>query len=76
MVPRLMATLLPDRDVPPLGERVWGDTRLVLPASTAARYHDVFTDRCVPLERHGDRVTMRVADVLDRFPVAILHDRP
>jgi (1->4)-alpha-D-glucan 1-alpha-D-glucosylmutase len=75
VVPRLMATLLPDRDLPPLGERVWGDTRLVLPASTAAGYHDVFTDRCVPLDRQGDRVTMRVADVFDRFPVALLHGR-
>ena len=31
VVPRLVATLTPDADVTPLGERVWGDTRLVLP---------------------------------------------
>ena len=26
-VPRLVATLLPDAGAPPIGERVWGDTR-------------------------------------------------
>jgi (1->4)-alpha-D-glucan 1-alpha-D-glucosylmutase len=75
VVPRLMATLLPDHSVPPLGERVWGDTRIVMPPSPAARYQHVLTDRCVPLERQGDRVTVRAADLFEHFPVAVLDGR-
>jgi (1->4)-alpha-D-glucan 1-alpha-D-glucosylmutase len=71
-VPRLVATLTPDVDVPPLGERVWEDTRLDLsglPDTTG--YHDALTDRCVAVQRDGEP-TLRAADVFERFPVAVL----
>jgi (1->4)-alpha-D-glucan 1-alpha-D-glucosylmutase len=73
-VPRLLASVLPDERALPLGDRVWGDTVLVLPTA-ASRYHNVFTDRCVPLAREGDRVTARAADVFEQFPVALLEGR-
>jgi (1->4)-alpha-D-glucan 1-alpha-D-glucosylmutase len=51
-------------------ERVWGDTRLVpLPGVRSGGFHNVMTDCCVPLEETG---AIRVADVFDRFPVAVL----
>ena len=74
-VPRLLAALLPDEGAASLGGRVWGDTVLVLPARAAAGYHNVLTDRCVPLIRDGDRVTARAADVFEQFPVALLESR-
>jgi (1->4)-alpha-D-glucan 1-alpha-D-glucosylmutase len=74
-VPRLLAALLPDEGPGPLGERVWGETLLVLPTSAADGYHNVLIDRCVPLTRDGDRVTMRAADVFEQFPVALLASR-
>jgi maltooligosyltrehalose synthase len=74
-VPRLAATMASHGDVPPLGERAWGDTEL-LPLAGASpvafhpvSFHNVVTDRCVPLQESG---AIRVADVFERFPVAVL----
>jgi (1->4)-alpha-D-glucan 1-alpha-D-glucosylmutase len=75
VVPRLLSALLPDAETPPLGERVWGDTAIVLPASPASQYHNVLTDACVPLQANADRVTVRAADLFDTFPVALIEAR-
>jgi (1->4)-alpha-D-glucan 1-alpha-D-glucosylmutase len=72
VVPRLVTTLAPDPDVPPLGERVWGDTSLVLPGDAASCYHDIFTDGCVNTLRDAGHATLRAADVFEHFPVALL----
>jgi (1->4)-alpha-D-glucan 1-alpha-D-glucosylmutase len=69
-VPRLAATLASRGDAPPLGERVWGDTELLpLAGIQPASFHDVITDRCVPLQESG---AIRAADVFARFPIAVL----
>jgi (1->4)-alpha-D-glucan 1-alpha-D-glucosylmutase len=74
-VPRLLGSLLVDESMTPLGERAWGDTLLVLPATAADRYDNVFTERPVPLNRDVDRVTIRAADLFEQFPVALLAAR-
>jgi len=74
-VPRLLAGLLPDTESTPLGERVWGDTALRLPAVSADRYHNVVTDRCVPVARDADGATIRAAHLFDTFPIAVLEGR-
>ncbi|MGH9255820.1 MAG: malto-oligosyltrehalose synthase [Vicinamibacterales bacterium] len=84
-VPRLIATLLPDAGAPPLGERVWGDTCIVLAADGPASYRHVLTQGCVrvrldereggddgPVPGQGGRRVLRVADVLAHFPIAFL----
>ena len=68
VVPRLVAALVPDADMPPLGERTWGDTRLRLPHTTARCYRHALTDRCLPVE-NGD---LRAADIFAQVPVAVL----
>jgi (1->4)-alpha-D-glucan 1-alpha-D-glucosylmutase len=74
-VPRLLATLLADVEEVPVGERVWGDTTLSLPTPAAATYQNVLTDRAVPLDDDGDRVTVRAADLFDTFPIALIEAR-
>ena len=69
-VPRLVATLAPEVDVPPLGERIWGDTRLLL-EGVESHLRNVLTDRCVPLQRDA-APSLRAADVFEHFPVAVL----
>jgi len=71
-VPRLLSPLLPDVSDLPLGERVWGDTVLALPTAAAAHYRNALTDRSVPLQHDGDRVSVRAADLFETFPVALL----
>ena len=68
MVPRLMASLLPDADVAPLGERVWGDTSLVLPTGAADSFHQMLSGRCIRARRDGDTASVRIADDLRALP--------
>jgi (1->4)-alpha-D-glucan 1-alpha-D-glucosylmutase len=72
VVPRLVATLAPDVSVPPLGERIWGETELKLPHVTLPdAYRNIFTDRLVTVRRNGSPA-VRAADVFEHFPVAML----
>ena len=75
IVPRLIATLLPDADVPPLGERVWGDTRLVLPPDAPATYRNVFSEQCVAACSDDERPYIPAAAIFRCFPVAFLEAR-
>jgi (1->4)-alpha-D-glucan 1-alpha-D-glucosylmutase len=71
-VPRLVATLTGDADLPPVGERVWNDTRIELTGLPAARgYRHVITGRCVPVTT-GGAPALRAADVFEQFPIAML----
>jgi (1->4)-alpha-D-glucan 1-alpha-D-glucosylmutase len=75
-VPRLVATLAPDAGAPPLGERVWDDTRIHLNGLPGARgYRDVITGRCVPVMTEGAS-SLRAADVFESFPIAMLISEP
>ncbi len=68
VAPRLVAGLQPDADVPPIGERVWGETDLALPEGAPCCFRHALTgERIIS---HRGRV--RVADILARFPVAFL----
>ena len=70
-VPRLIATIAPQADMAPIGERVWGDTHIVVPFSPGqGRLHNVITDRCVTVQ--PDTGAIRAADAFDRFPIAVL----
>jgi (1->4)-alpha-D-glucan 1-alpha-D-glucosylmutase len=67
IVPRLTATLLQDAATPPVGRRVWADTRVMLPESIGAQgWRHAFTNDVLP---DGP---IEVADALQRFPVALL----
>jgi (1->4)-alpha-D-glucan 1-alpha-D-glucosylmutase len=77
-VPRLVATLAPDADVPPLGERIWGDTTLPVHGAGGGapyRYRNVITGRCVPAMA-GGTASLRAADVFEQFPIAMLVSEP
>lgn len=66
IVPRLVAGLLSDSEVAPLGEQVWEDTRVVIPGSCA--YRNAFTG----CELRPQQDSLSVAQALSQFPVALL----
>jgi len=68
VVPRLVAGLLPNGDGAPLGERVWGDTRLAVPDTRARCYRHALTGDCVPVRDES----LRLADIFAVAPVAML----
>jgi (1->4)-alpha-D-glucan 1-alpha-D-glucosylmutase len=71
IVPRLVGTLLPDAEVPPLGERVWGDTRLLLPPDAPTTYRNVLSGQCIAA-RSDERPYLPAAEIFGYFPVAFL----
>jgi (1->4)-alpha-D-glucan 1-alpha-D-glucosylmutase len=71
VVPRLVATLKPDGD-PPIGDAVWGDTRIRVPEPAPRCYQQLFTGRCVPAVDDGGRTWIKAADVFDAFPIGFL----
>jgi len=67
VVPRLVATLLSGSDSPPIGEQLWGDTRLLLPfRGSGTRYRNALTRQILDLD-----ATINVASLLAEFPAAI-----
>jgi (1->4)-alpha-D-glucan 1-alpha-D-glucosylmutase len=73
-VPRLVATLAPGGEAP-LGERIWGDTRLIVGDHPAAAYEDVLTGRGLPVHRDDGPAHLKAAAVFERFPIACLEAR-
>ncbi|HZS32795.1 MAG TPA: malto-oligosyltrehalose synthase [Methylomirabilota bacterium] len=73
VVPRLVAALTGAGHELPLGPACWGDTVIELPASVGRRaYRDLLTGAILEAGGSGGRRVLRVADVLARFPVALL----
>jgi (1->4)-alpha-D-glucan 1-alpha-D-glucosylmutase len=80
-VPRLITSLIPDPLVPPTSERIWGDTRIVLPGvdrslspdgQRPACYTNLMTGTCVSVRSDEGQRSLRAADVFEHFPVGIL----
>jgi (1->4)-alpha-D-glucan 1-alpha-D-glucosylmutase len=76
IAPRLYLRLLGDREDPPLGESVWGDTAVELPLpkgySVPPQLQGVLDGKSVPTSKVGSRITARLADALAHFPVGLL----
>jgi (1->4)-alpha-D-glucan 1-alpha-D-glucosylmutase len=63
VAPRIFARLMQPEDDAPIGEKIWGEASLNLPAG---EFEDVLTG-----ERHGGGPTP-VSELLAQFPVALL----
>jgi (1->4)-alpha-D-glucan 1-alpha-D-glucosylmutase len=72
-VPRLVVGLTGGVERHPLGEEVWLNTRLILPAErSAGRYRSIFTGEELSTEVHDGRTGISLASVFNCFPVALL----
>jgi (1->4)-alpha-D-glucan 1-alpha-D-glucosylmutase len=72
VVPRLLAGLLPDADTRPVGERIWADTSIEVPAGRPAAYRHILTNDRIDVRTDGGRAVLPLAGVFARFPVAFL----
>jgi (1->4)-alpha-D-glucan 1-alpha-D-glucosylmutase len=72
VVPHLVAGLLDDADVPPIGERVWQDTDIVLPFCTCSdKYRNVLTGEVLETQKIDGGEKISVSSALADFPVAV-----
>jgi (1->4)-alpha-D-glucan 1-alpha-D-glucosylmutase len=73
VVPRLVAGLLNNIDLPPVGPRVWEDTEIVLPFCTCSeKYRNVLTGEVLETEKIDGSEKIAVSKILAEFPVGLL----
>jgi (1->4)-alpha-D-glucan 1-alpha-D-glucosylmutase len=74
VAPRLIADLLPEAEQAPIGQAIWGDTRVVLPdAFAGSALQHLFTGASVKITRSAGQAVLPLATALAEFPVALLH---
>jgi len=73
IVPCLVAGLLNDIDLSPLGAAIWADTRIVLPPSMrCGSYRNALTGEDLSPQSEGGKATIAVAKILAEFPAGLL----
>jgi (1->4)-alpha-D-glucan 1-alpha-D-glucosylmutase len=73
IVPRLVVRLTGGAETPPLGEAVWQDTRVLLPADLAGRrWSNLFTGQAIEAPAEDSAAALPLKDALADFPVALL----
>jgi (1->4)-alpha-D-glucan 1-alpha-D-glucosylmutase len=72
VAPRLLATLLPEPGLSPLGEAIWADTFLELPQGAGRRFRNVVNDEKLEASEREGRRGLALADVFAGIPVALL----
>jgi len=76
VVPRWTAKLMAGGTTFPVGAEVWGDTRVILGPVGGDALHQVLTtgasSQSSRVEAEGEDRSLRVAEVLAKFPVAVL----
>src|SRR5712692_5412490 len=72
VVPRLVAGLLNDIDLPPIGPRIWEDTYVMLPLRGCSETcRNAFTGEVLDLEKTDEYAKIGVSKALAEFPVAL-----
>jgi (1->4)-alpha-D-glucan 1-alpha-D-glucosylmutase len=72
VVPRLLAGLLNDNDVPPIGPRIWEDTHILIPfCSCSGKYRNLFTGEALDLQKDNGFDKIAVSNLLAEFPAAL-----
>jgi len=73
VVPRLLSRVAAEGEFP-LGEGRWKGTAIRLTEGIPHSWRDAFSGREVEAERHNSDYILRAADLLERFPVALLEN--
>ncbi len=72
VVPRLVAGLLNDIDLPPIGPRIWDETHVLLPfRSSSEKCRNAFTGEVLDLQQTDGYAKIGVSKTLAEFPVAL-----
>ncbi len=66
IAPRFLTSIVSENELP-LGQEVWGDTKIEMPADAPRAWRNVFTNEAINWRR-----SFSVAEALGRFPVALL----
>jgi (1->4)-alpha-D-glucan 1-alpha-D-glucosylmutase len=71
--PRFLTQLIPDPSTLPLGESVWGQTKISLPPDVGNQsFRNVFTQEIVTPQNESDMLELPVGVLFTHFPLALL----
>jgi hypothetical protein len=69
-VPRLVASLLGDSNLPPIGSKVWEDTNILVPVcGSCETFRNAFTGEVIDLPKADAKIA--VSELLSHFPAAL-----
>src|SRR5580692_4441030 len=75
VVPRLVTGLLDDAESSPIGNRIWKDTYICLPACECSKnYRNAFTGEVADLSKISIQSGLEISNVLAEFPLALYSD--
>jgi (1->4)-alpha-D-glucan 1-alpha-D-glucosylmutase len=70
VVPRLVAGLLGENEVPPIGAEVWKDTQVLLPTCYCSKaYRNVYTGEVLSLKKGDTDSALYLSSALANFPL-------
>lgn len=72
VVPRFIATLVPEPGIPPCGNEVWGDAFLAMPERSGTKYRNVMTGEVLTTCERAGSMALPLAEVFAGAPVAFL----
>jgi (1->4)-alpha-D-glucan 1-alpha-D-glucosylmutase len=73
IVPRFLARLVKSADELPLGHKVWGDSRVVIPGEIlAVKFKNILTGEAMALVEQDGKAALALDQVFANFPVAML----
>jgi (1->4)-alpha-D-glucan 1-alpha-D-glucosylmutase len=72
VVPRLVAGLLGENEVPPIGAEVWKDTQVLLPTCDCSKaYRNVYTGEVLSLKKGDTDSALYLSSALANFPLGL-----
>jgi len=75
--PRFLTQLIPDPSNLPLGNSIWGQTRIFLPTEIGKQsFRNIFTHEIVSPQIDSDMLELPVATLFAHFPFALLESLP
>ena len=73
IVPRFASGLIQSINEAPLGEKIWGDTRTIIPHEISSdSFRDIFTGEKITVSRENGERMLYTREVLNHFPFAML----
>jgi len=72
VVPRLVAGLSNDINLPPTGPQIWEDTQVLIPSCDCSKkYQNAFTGQVLDHQTSDGHTKIAVSKILAEFPVAL-----
>jgi (1->4)-alpha-D-glucan 1-alpha-D-glucosylmutase len=72
VIPRLIASLVPSGNHLPVGQEIWGDTRIELPeAFKDASLENILTGEVIAAHRSAGSVSVQLSEAFASLPVAL-----